>query len=162
MIAVVQRVLEARVTVEGKVVGEIGAGMLVLVAVEVGDEAKDVAWMASKLLTMRIFAQGDKYFDLDLAQMAAAAGASSGILLVSNFTVAADTSSGRRPSLSNAAPPAQGRELFDALVAEVRKQAGGAGGTGVRVETGAFGADMRVSLVNDGPVTFLVQSREES
>ena len=124
MIAVVQRVLDARVTVAGQSVGQIGPGMLVLAAVEVDDAAKDVSWVAAELLTMRIFQNGDKYFDLDLAQLALATGKPAGILLVSNFTVAADTSSGRRPSLSNAAPPAKGRELFDALVAEVRKQAG--------------------------------------
>ncbi len=148
MIAVVQRVLRGRVTVGGEVVGEIGVGIVVLAAVEVGDTEKDVAWMAGKLATMRIFRNGadaEKYFDWDVKQ----AGGSS--LLVSNFTVAAETGSGRRPSLSNAAGPEKGREMFEKLVAGVRA-------LGVEVETGRFGADMLVEMVNDGPVTLVVES----
>jgi D-aminoacyl-tRNA deacylase len=182
MIAVVQRVLRARVTVGGRVVGRIGAGMLVLAAVEAGDTEAEVEWMAGKLLTMRIFRNGEKHFDLDVGQMAeledaerrtrnaepgmppispsaaedfggGAAGARAGILLVSNFTVAAETGKGRRPSLSHAAAPEQGRVVFEQLLAAVRRQAGK-----VAVETGEFGAMMEVELVNDGPVTFLVES----
>jgi len=147
MIAVVQRVLRAKVTVAGEVVGQIGSGMLVLAAVEVGDTEADIAWTAGKLAGLRIFRSGDgtKYFDQDVKQ------ASGSILLVSNFTVAAETGSGRRPSLSNAAPPEEGRVKFERLVEAVRA-------TGVAVETGRFGAEMEVELVNDGPVTFLVKS----
>lgn len=147
MIAVVQRVLSARVTVEGAVVGEIGAGLCVLVAVERDDTDQDVAWMASKLATLRVFRNGDKYFDLDVKQIGG------GILLVSNFTVAADTSSGRRPGLSPAAAPDVGRVDFDKLVAAVR-------GLDVPVQTGQFGAEMKVDIANDGPVTLVVSSRE--
>ena len=146
MIAVVQRVTEARVVVEGRTVGEIGAGLLVLAAVERGDTAADVEWTASKLAGLRIFRNGEKHFDLDVKQVGGA------MLLVSNFTVAGETKKGRRPSLEGAASPEEGRVMFDAFVEAVRR-------LGVPVATGEFGADMKVSLTNDGPVTFLVRSR---
>ena len=149
MIAVVQRVSEARVVVEGRVVGEIARGLLVLVAVETDDAAADVEWMANKLVGLRIFRDesGEKHFDRDVREVGGS------ILLVSNFTVAGETRKGRRPSLDGAASPARGREVFDLFVEAVR-------GLRVVVATGEFGADMKVSLVNDGPVTFLVRSRE--
>jgi len=147
MIAVVQRVTEARVVVEGRIVGEIGPGLMVLAAVEAEDATGDVEWTAAKLAGLRVFRNGEKHFDLDVKQVGG------GILLVSNFTVAGETRKGRRPSLDNAASPERGRALFDQLVEALRRQ-------GVSVATGEFGADMRVSLVNDGPVTFLVRSRE--
>ena len=102
MIAIVQRVLKASVTVNGAIVGQIGAGILALTAVHVDDTAFDIQWMAQKLATIRIFSNGDKYFDQDVKTIGG------GILLVSNFTVAADTQSGRRPSLSPAAGPTDG------------------------------------------------------
>src|SRR5438128_8550533 len=104
MIAVVQRVTEARVTVEGRVVGEIGAGLLVLVAVEKEDATSDVEWMANKLVGLRIFRdeRGEKHFDRDVREIGG------GILLVSNFTVAGQTRKGRRPSLDGAASPERG------------------------------------------------------
>jgi D-tyrosyl-tRNA(Tyr) deacylase len=147
MIAVVQRVTEASVAVEGSVVGRIGAGLLALVAVHATDEPADVDWTAAKLVALRIFRAADKYFDADVRQ------AGGSVLLVSNFTVAARTRQGRRPSFDDAAPATKGRELFDALVAAVR-------GQGVEVRAGVFGADMAVSLVNDGPVTVIVDSRK--
>ncbi len=192
MIAVVQRVLRARVAVGGRVAGQIRRGMVVLAAVEAGDGEAEVEWMAGKLLTMRIFRNGERHFDLDVGQMAEgegnakhemrnakqgedaaksagaddltatgdggvhATGAMPGILLVSNFTVAAETAKGRRPSLDRAAPPERGRVVFEQLLAAVRRQAAGR----VAVETGEFGAMMEVELVNDGPVTFIVQSGE--
>jgi len=143
----VQRVTEARVVVEGRIVGEIGPGLMVLAAVEAEDATGDVEWTAAKLAGLRVFRNGEKHFDLDVKQVGG------GILLVSNFTVAGETRKGRRPSLDNAASPERGRALFDQLVEALRRQ-------GVLVATGEFGADMRVSLVNDGPVTFLVRSRE--
>lgn len=147
MIAVVQRVSEGRVVVEGEVVGEIGPGMVVLAAVEKDDTPADIEWTANKLVGLRIFRNADKHFDLDVKQVGG------GVLLVSNFTVAAETRKGRRPSLEAAASPDRGRELFDQLVDAVKR-------LGVPVATGQFGADMKVSLTNDGPVTFLVRSRE--
>jgi D-tyrosyl-tRNA(Tyr) deacylase len=149
MIAVIQRVVQGSVVVDQAVVGQIGAGMVALVAVHRDDSAEDVAWMANKLVGLRIFRNGEKHFDLDVRQMKGQ------ILLVSNFTVAGETRHGRRPSLDRAADPAKGRQVFDELVTAVRA-------LDVEVATGEFGAEMRVSLVNDGPVTFIVNSREET
>ena len=147
MIAVVQRVTEGRVVVADRVVGQIAGGLLALVAVHADDADVDVRWTAGKLVGLRIFRNGDKHFDADVKQAGGA------VLLVSNFTVAARTRQGRRPSFDQAAPPEKGRALFDALVEAVRAQ-------GVTVETGEFGADMAVSMVNDGPVTVIVDSTE--
>jgi D-tyrosyl-tRNA(Tyr) deacylase len=146
VIAVVQRVSAGSVKANGNTVGEIGRGLVVLAAVHADDTEKDGQWMAEKLAGLRIFPQGEKNFDLDVKQIGG------GILLVSNFTVAADTRSGRRPSLSGAAGPERGRELFEKFVEAVRAQ-------GVTVATGEFGADMSVEIANDGPSTFLVDSR---
>lgn len=147
MIAVVQRVTEAAVRVGEQTIGSIGPGLLALVAVCADDTDFDVQWTAQKLTNLRIFRNGDKHFDFDVRQ------AGGSVLLVSNFTVAAATRHGRRPSFDAAAEPAKGAELFDAFISAV-------GATGVTVATGQFGADMRVHLVNDGPVTFLVDSSE--
>jgi D-tyrosyl-tRNA(Tyr) deacylase len=147
MIAVVQRVSEARVVVDGQTIGEIGPGLLVLAAVEKDDGPADIDWTANKLIALRIFRNGDKQFDRDVKQMGGS------VLLVSNFTVAGETRRGRRPSLDGAASPEKGRELFDLLVDTVKA-------LGVPVAKGEFGADMKVSLTNDGPITFLVRSRE--
>lgn len=147
MIAVVQRVSEAAVRVGAETVGRIGPGLLMLAAVHATDTDADVAWTANKIAGLRLFRGGDdKHFDLDVKQ------AGGSVLLVSNFTVAARTRQGRRPSFDAAASPERGRELFDRLVGAVRAQE-------VPVETGRFGADMHVSLVNDGPVTVIVDSR---
>jgi D-tyrosyl-tRNA(Tyr) deacylase len=147
VIVVVQRVTEAQVVVDGRVVGRITSGLVALVAVHATDTRDDVAWTAGKLAALRIFRNGDKHFDLDVKQ------AGGSVLLVSNFTVAAATRQGRRPSFDAAASPEKGRELFDALVEAVRAQ-------GLAVETGVFGADMSVTIVNDGPVTVIVDSTE--
>ena len=146
MIAVVQRVLSGKVLVAGRTVGEIARGMVVLAAVHADDSEEDGKWVAGKIAGLRIFAEGEKNFELDVRQIGG------GILLVSNFTVAAETRSGRRPSLSGAAGPEKGRELFEKFVAAVKAE-------GVTVATGEFGADMRVEIVNDGPVTMVVDSR---
>ena len=147
MIAVVQRVSEARVVVKGETVGAIGPGLLALVAVQVDDTAEDVKWMAGKLTTLRIFRNGEKHFDVDVQQSGGS------MLLVSNFTVAGKTKQGRRPSFDAAAKPDVGRKLFDELVSAVKA-------SGIKTATGEFGADMTVSLVNDGPSTFIVDSKE--
>jgi D-tyrosyl-tRNA(Tyr) deacylase len=145
MIAVVQRVTEAQVTVGGRVVGRIGGGIVALVAVHATDAPDDVAWTANKLAGLRLFRQGDKHFDIDVKQAGGSA------LLVSNFTVAAQTRQGRRPSFDSAAPPEQGRRFFDELVRCVAAH-------GIAVETGEFGADMTVTIVNDGPATVIIDS----
>ncbi len=147
MICVIQRVSQASVTVDGQIVGQIGLGMLVLAAVHSADLAEDVAWTARKLASLRIFAGSGGNFDRDVKEIGGS------ILLISNFTVAADARKGRRPSLSGAADPAAGREKFDQLVAAVRA-------LGVNVDIGRFGADMKIALVNEGPVTFVLNSRE--
>lgn len=147
MIAVVQRVIEAAVRVDDEVVGAIGPGILALVAICGDDTPTDVDWTARKLAGLRIFRNRDKHFDLDVC----AAGGS--MLLVSNFTVAAATRQGRRPSFEAAADAQKGAGLFAALVDAVRA-------LGVTVETGRFGTDMRVALVNDGPVTVIVDSSQ--
>jgi D-tyrosyl-tRNA(Tyr) deacylase len=145
VIAVVQRVTEASVTVEGEVVGKIGPGLAVLAAVHRTDTDADITWTANKLVGLRIFRNQDKYFDADVRQV------NGSILLVSNFTVAAATRDGRRPSFSAAAETEVGRAMFEKLVDSVRS-------LGVPAETGRFGADMLVSFVNDGPVTVIVDS----
>jgi D-tyrosyl-tRNA(Tyr) deacylase len=147
MICVIQRVTEARVTVGEDVAGQIDLGLLVLAAVHQQDELRDVEWTAQKLAALRIFPSGDKAYDLDVRQ------AGGKILLVSNFTVAADTSQGRRPSLSAAAEPTKALDFFNRLVELTRAQ-------NVLVETGRFREMMKVSLVNDGPCTFLLDSRQ--
>jgi len=147
VICVVQRVTEAAVRVHEQTVGAIGTGLVVLAAVCADDTDADAQWTAQKLVNLRIFRNGDKHFDVDVRQ------AHGSVLLVSNFTVAAATRYGRRPSFEAAADPATGARLFHAFVAAVRD-------TGVPVETGQFGADMRVHLVNDGPVTVLIDSAE--
>jgi D-tyrosyl-tRNA(Tyr) deacylase len=147
MIAVVQRVTSGRVTVNDRVVGKIGNGLVVLASVERTDTDEQVRWMAEKLVALRVFrsADGAKHFDQDVRQVAGS------ILLVSNFTVAAATRKGRRPSLDGAADPETGRVLFDRFVEAVKS-------LDVPVATGEFGADMIVSIENDGPATFIVQS----
>ena len=146
MIAVVQRETSGRVIVAGKTIGEIARGLVVLASVHADDTEKDLQWTAEKLAGLRIFANGEKNYDLDVKQAGGA------ILLISNFTVAADTRSGRRPSLSAAAPPEKGREFFAKFVDAVKAQ-------GVAVATGEFGADMSVEITNDGPSTFIVDSQ---
>ena len=147
MICIIQRVTEASVVVEGQTIGRIGVGLAVLAAVERRDTDADIAWMAAKLSSLRVFPSADatKNFDRDVKEVGG------GLLLVSNFTVAAATQKGRRPSLDGAADPATGRAMFDKFVAAVVA-------TGVPVATGQFGADMSVHIVNDGPVTMIVQS----
>jgi D-tyrosyl-tRNA(Tyr) deacylase len=147
MIAVVQRVLEAKVIVAGETVGAIGPGMVVLASVERDDRREEMAWMAEKLAGLRIFrsAGGEKHFDQDIKQVGGS------MLLVSNFTVAAETRKGRRPSLDGAASPGEAEALFTHFVEAVRAR-------GIPVATGRFGADMKVHLINDGPVTFIVRS----
>lgn len=145
MKCVIQRVTQAAVSVDGQVVGQIGAGIVALVAVTRRDEVRDVEWVAEKLVNLRIFRNANKHFDHDVKQI------KGGILLVSNFTVAAETRKGRRPSLDAAAEPDKAQVLFDELVRAVQAQ-------GVPVATGKFAADMRVTLTNDGPTTFIVDS----
>jgi D-tyrosyl-tRNA(Tyr) deacylase len=146
MLALIQRVTSARVTVEGQPVGAIGPGLLALVGIEPGDGAAQVARMTERLLGYRVFADDQGRMNRSLADTGG------GLLLVSQFTLAADTRSGMRPGFSTAAAPAEAERVFSTLVANCReKHAPG-------VETGRFGAHMLVSLANDGPVTFLLRA----
>lgn len=146
MLALIQRVTRASVTVEEEVVGEIDGGLLALVAVEPGDDEARFARMADRLLGYRVFSDEAGKMNRSLRDTAG------GLLLVSQFTLAADTSSGMRPGFSTAAAPAEAERGFNRLVAICReKHVAG-------VETGRFGAHMVVSLINDGPVTFLLRA----
>lgn len=141
MIALIQRVTQASVRVEDRIIGAIGPGLLALVAVQPGDGEAQVERMRERLLGYRVFADEAGKMNRSLADTGG------GLLLVSQFTLAADTRKGMRPSFTSAATPEEGRRWFDRLVAACRARHG-------TVETGQFGAHMVVSLVNDGPVTF--------
>lgn len=146
MLALIQRVTHAQVTVDGEIVGTIDAGLLALVGVQPDDGDATVVRMAERLLGYRVFADDAGRMNRSLADGAG------GLLLVSQFTLAADTASGMRPGFSTAAAPEQAEPLFAKLVLTCRQAHAG------RVETGRFGAHMVVSLTNDGPVTFLLRS----
>ncbi|MBL8453614.1 MAG: D-tyrosyl-tRNA(Tyr) deacylase [Zoogloea sp.] len=140
MIALIQRVLEARVTVAGQTVGEIGPGLLALVAVEKGDQPANATRMVERLLGYRVFSDDEGKMNRSLTDTGG------GLLLVSQFTLAADTTKGTRPSFTPAAAPADAEHLFNELVTLARQRH-------PVVATGEFGAEMTVSLVNHGPVT---------
>lgn len=144
MIGLLQRVSEASVSTGGEVIGRIGPGLAVLVGVQRGDGPGEARRLAERLIAYRVFEDEAGKMNLSLADTGGA------LLLVPQFTLAADTSSGNRPGFSRAADPDTGRAMFDALVAAARE-------TDVNVETGRFGADMEVRLVNRGPVTFLLE-----
>lgn len=144
MIALIQRVTEARVEVAGAVVGAIGPGLLALVAVQPGDGEAQVERMLERLLGYRVFADAQGRMNRSLAETGG------GLLLVSQFTLAADTDKGMRPGFSRAAPPELAQALFERLLARARERH-------PQVETGQFGAHMKVALVNDGPVTFRLE-----
>jgi len=146
VIALLQRVTEARVEVGGERIARIGAGLLVLVGVERGDGAAQADRLLERVLGYRVFSDAAGKMNLGLNDTGG------GLLLVPQFTLAADTSSGRRPGFAQAASPQQGEKWFDYLVARARD-------SHPLVETGRFGADMQVGLVNDGPVTFWLQVR---
>lgn len=146
--SVVQRVTRASVRVEGETVGKIGAGLLILFGVGENDAPSDLEWMVEKIVGLRIFED-------DEGKMNRSVQDSSGeILMVSQFTLYGDCRKGKRPSFSTAAPPEQAKVLFEQAVEKVRAY-------GIRVETGVFQADMQVELVNDGPVTLLIDSEKK-
>ncbi|WP_115529035.1 MULTISPECIES: D-aminoacyl-tRNA deacylase [Xanthomonas] len=145
MLALIQRVTRASVSVEGQVVGQIGPGLLALIGVEPGDSDAQIRRLAERLLSYRVFGDDAGKMNRSLTDTAG------GLLLVSQFTLAADTSSGNRPGFSTAAPPLEAERAFNQLVAICRENHHGGG------ETGRFGAHMVVDLVNDGPVTFLLR-----
>ncbi len=147
MRAVLQRVSTARVTVGGRVAGAIGAGVVALLGIAADDTEAEADWLLDKLLNLRIFANDNGKFDRSLRD------GHGDLLVVSQFTLLADTRKGRRPSFTAAAPPERAIPLYEHFVALARAQ-------GVTVATGEFGAHMQVELVNDGPVTILLDSSE--
>ena len=146
MIALIQRVAQARVVVDGSAVGEIGAGVLALIGIEKGDGEPQACRLLERVLGYRIFADSEGKMNRSLTDI------KGGLLLVPQFTLAADTNKGMRPSFSSAAPPSEGEKGFDLFASLARASYSD-------VETGRFGADMKVHLVNDGPVTFWLQAK---
>ena len=147
MRAVIQRVKSAAVNVEGRVTGKIGQGLLVLLGVGKGDGEKDIAYMVSKLPDLRIFEDASGKFNFSLREIRGE------MLMVSQFTLYGDCRKGRRPSFTDAEEPAEAKKLYEQLILKIREQ-------GVTVETGEFQAKMEVHLINDGPVTILLDSRQ--
>ncbi|QUM86972.1 MULTISPECIES: D-aminoacyl-tRNA deacylase [unclassified Moritella] len=144
MIALIQRVRKADVTVEDDVIGKIGQGLVVLLGIEKGDTEAKAKRLCEKLLAYRVFSDTDDKMNLNVQQV------NGELLVVSQFTLAADTNSGTRPSFSTAAAPADASHLYEYFVGQCHQKQ-------ITTETGRFAADMQVSLVNDGPVTFWLQ-----
>jgi len=145
MKAVIQRVSEASVVVNSATVGKIGPGTVVLLAVEKNDSAADAKWLARKIVELRMFGDSNGKMNLSIQDIGGS------ILAISQFTLAGSCDKGRRPSFVSAAPPEDGKRLYEEFVEQVRE-------LDVPVATGIFQADMQVSLVNDGPVTFIIES----
>lgn len=144
MIGLIQRVSEASVKVAGDIVGQIGPGILILLGVEKDDTQAEVEKLATKLCNYRIFSDDDGKMNLNIRQIGGS------VLVVSQFTLVADTSRGNRPGFSRGAPPELGNALYEALITQLKAM-------DIPVASGRFGADMQVQLVNDGPVTFHIQ-----
>lgn len=147
MRAVIQRVSESRVLIEGSIKAAIGPGLLVLLAVEGSDSAEDIEWLSGKVVRLRVFDDADGVMNKSVQE------ANGEILVVSQFTLFASTRKGNRPSYSRSAPPALAIPLYDQFVARMQ------GDLGRPVATGSFGAHMKVHLVNDGPVTIIIDSK---
>jgi len=146
MRAVLQRVTRASVKVDGQIMGQIGAGLLVLLGVAKGDGEADVRYLLEKIPSLRIFSDEQGKMNRSITELGG------GVLLVSQFTLLGDTEKGRRPGFDQAAPPDVARTLYEQVVAGLKQR-------GLTVEAGRFGAYMKVSLENDGPVTFILDSR---
>ncbi|WBV55804.1 D-aminoacyl-tRNA deacylase [Chryseobacterium daecheongense] len=146
MKVVIQRVSEAHVKVEEKIVGEINSGFMLLIGIDENDEKADADWLVQKILNLRVFADEDDKLNLSLKDI------SGEILCISQFTLIADYKKGNRPSFIKAAKPDKAIPLFDYFKEEIAK-------SGLKTESGIFGADMKVSLVNDGPVTIVMDSQ---
>lgn len=149
MKAVIQRVSEASVKVDGKIVGEIGKGFMLLIGIDEQDEKTDADWLIQKILNLRIFGDENEKLNLSIKDI------SGEILCISQFTLIADYKKGNRPSFIKAAKPDKAIPLFDYFKEEIAK-------SGLKTESGIFGADMKVSLINDGPVTIVMDSISKS
>ena len=143
MLGLIQRVSEAKVVIDGQTVGEIGRGILLFLGVQKGDTDASVSKLANKVVKYRVFPDENEHMNLNLLDIAGE------LLIVSQFTIAADTKKGLRPSFSSAAPPQEAEQLYKKFVEQVSVLC--------PTQTGRFGADMKVSLVNDGPVTFTLE-----
>jgi len=148
MKALLQRVTRASVSVEGKITGDIKQGLVILLGVAGDDTEKDADYLAEKIANLRIFSDADSKFNLSAVQVNA------GILVISQFTLLADTRKGRRPSFTLAALPHKAEALYNYFLVKIRQ-------TGLTVETGSFGAHMIVEIINDGPVTVMLDSKEK-
>ncbi|OQX86089.1 D-tyrosyl-tRNA(Tyr) deacylase [candidate division KSB1 bacterium 4484_87] len=148
MRAVVQRVSRGAVSIDGEKKGEIGGGLVILLGIKHGDAEADAKYLAEKCVNLRIFADGDGKFNLSALDVGAE------ILVISQFTLYGDTRKGRRPSFIEAAPPEISEPLYEKFVENIRQ-------SGLKVETGEFGAMMLVEIYNDGPVTLIVESKEK-
>jgi D-tyrosyl-tRNA(Tyr) deacylase len=146
MRAILQWVSEARVKIEGETVGEIGRGLLVLLGVAKSDTVEQARWLADKIVSLRIFNDAEGKMNLDLAEVSGA------VLVVSQFTLYGDCSKGRRPSFIDAAPPELAIPLYEAFINAIKAH-------GIPTATGRFGAMMQVELINDGPVTLILDSK---
>jgi D-tyrosyl-tRNA(Tyr) deacylase len=149
MIVVIQRVSQAEVKINGLIKGQIGLGLMILVGIEEADSQEDIDWLTTKITKLRIFPDEKGVMNLDLMQMNA------DILLISQFTLHASTKKGNRPSYIKAAPPAVAIPLYERFISSLEKE------MGKSIQTGEFGADMKVSLTNDGPVTILMDSKNK-
>lgn len=149
MRAVIQRVNEASVTIEGSVYSSIGPGLLVLLGIETLDSKEDIEWLSTKIVQLRIFNDDDGHMNRSLQELEGE------ILLVSQFTLHAATKKGNRPSFIRAARPEQAQELYQQMATQLRTL------IGPRLKTGVFGADMKLSLCNDGPVTICVDTKNK-
>ena len=147
MRAVIQRVTEASVTIEGEVRGAIRRGLLVLLAIEEADTTEDVVWLSGKIARLRVFNDAEGVMNCSVQEV------DGGLLVISQFTLFASTKKGNRPSYARAARPETAIPLYEAFLKQLAQEAGRA------IQTGVFGADMQVALVNDGPVTLLIDSR---
>ena len=146
MIAVIQRVSEASVKINGQIKGQIGIGFLVLLGITHTDIEEDIDWLSKKIIGLRIFSDSEDKMNLDLAQI------NGNILLISQFTLHASTKKGNRPSFIEAARPEIAIPLYEKMIKKLTTE------LGKKIETGTFGADMKVGLVNDGPVTLIIDS----
>lgn len=149
MRAVLQRVLEANCRVDGELTGAIGPGLVVLLGIEQHDTEEEMAWLAQKIVNMRIFGDEAGLMNRSMQEVPG-----SGILLISQFTLYAQTKKGNRPSFIRAAKPDKAIPLYEAMIRELQKL------LGRKAETGIFGADMKISLINDGPVTIMMDTRD--
>ena len=149
MIAVIQRVSEASVKIEGEIKGEIAQGYLILLGIEEADNQEDIGWLCKKIANLRIFSDEEGKMNLSIKAV------EGNVLLISQFTLHASTKKGNRPSFIKAAKPAIAIPLYEQFIEVLGRE------LGKQIETGEFGADMKVSLINDGPVTILIDSKNK-